>query len=399
MQRQKKDWKKEIILSKMRLSNTLDQWIANISQTDMFLIMRNTYVSLTIWIAGISLVYIVSSLCNVLFLKECILYVLSYHSILFSAVFACAYARQKQMDVLLCLIVGCVCSVLMTGRFSATLWMSIPDMVIISGLLKIVQILEKQKAEWKHIPPAVSQYLVKLLVPVTVFVMLGLLTLIPDTVMTAMTVPLQVLVYALSTLPSILIIIGLTCYFWIKGIHGVSILGTILRPFWTQMLLMNLYAVLTQNEIMYIGSEAFYQWFVWIGGSGATFGLCIVCYLFGKSKQMQALKANALSSAVFNINEEVIFGMPMVENRYLKIPFFAVSMISGCVAWVLMRTGYIPVPHVLAPWIAPFFIGSMLTSGISLRVLIVSVGLVLFSALCYLPFFLWYDARLLKDEK
>ena len=259
--------------------------------------------------------------------------------------------------------------------------------------------IEKQKAEWKHIPPAVSQYLVKLLVPVTVFVMLGLLTLIPDTVMTAMTVPLQVLVYALSTLPSILIIIGLTCYFWIKGIHGVSILGTILRPFWTQMLLMNLYAVLTKNEIMYIGSEAFYQWFVWIGGSGATFGLCIVCYLFGKSKQMQALKANALSSAVFNINEEVIFGMPIVENRYLKIPFFAVSMISGCVAWVLMRTGYIPVPHVLAPWIAPFFIGSMLTSGISLRVLMVSLGLVLFSALCYLPFFLWYDARLLKEEK
>ena len=127
----------------MRLSNTLDQWIANISQTDMFLIMRNTYVSLTIWIVGISLVYVVSSLCNVLFLKECILYVLSYHSILVSAVFACAYARQKQMDVLLCLIVGCVCSVLMTGRFSATLWMSIPDMVIISGLLKIVQILEK----------------------------------------------------------------------------------------------------------------------------------------------------------------------------------------------------------------------------------------------------------------
>lgn len=376
----------------------MDQLIEKINQKDAFQIVRNTYVSLTIWIVAFSLLYFCANLFNSNEIKEFLIYALNYHFIIFSTIFAYHYAKQKKMDRVVGIIVGLSCSFSMVISFTSKLWLSIPSMIMISVILCIINWIKSRTIQFKSFPPAVSQYVENLIIPIFVFIILLIMNSIPNHVMNILVNILQDIVYSLSTLPAILLIVGLTCYFWYQGVHGVSILGTLLRPFWTQMILMNLHAILTNQEMLYIGSEAFYQWFVWIGGSGATLGLCIACCLFAKSKQMKVLRQIALSSGLFNINEQVIFGMPIMQNRYLRIPFYSVSFINCCIAYFVIEQGYVAIPHVLAPWVAPFFVGGILTSGPSINILLLILGLLLVSFFLYLPFFLWYDKKLKSKE-
>lgn len=376
----------------------MDQWIAKISQKDAFHIVKNTYVSLTIWIVALSLLYVFSNVFRIHTVQEWIIYILEHHYIFFGTVFGYQFTKQKQMDPVLGILTGILCGFVTMICFQSNLWMSIPNMLIIAFTLQCIRIVDKRKISISWMPPAVCQYIKNLMIPITVFIVLAMVTCIPSQFMDLLLEPLRTVVYALSTLPAILLVIGLTCYFWIRGIHGVAILGTILRPFWMQMILMNLYAVLMHQPVVYIGSEAFFQWFVWIGGSGATLGLAIVCSFFGRSQHMKAVKKTALSGGIFNINEQVIFGMPIMENRYLMLPFFGVPLISACIAYTLMQQGTVGICHVLAPWVAPFFLGSILSAGASAKILLLSFGLVLLSALCYLPFFVWYDKKLKEGE-
>ena len=86
----------------------------------------------------------------------------------------------------------------------------------------------------------------------------------------------------LTSIIGILLIVVLTCGFWLSGIHGVAMVGILLDLFGTQMLMVNLICYINHQAIPYIGVEGFYQWFVWIGGSGATLGLVLLCRFLRK---------------------------------------------------------------------------------------------------------------------
>ncbi|MFP3361699.1 PTS transporter subunit EIIC, partial [Planococcus sp. SIMBA_143] len=73
-------------------------------------------------------------------------------------------------------------------------------------------------------------------------------------------------------------------FFWSFGIHGVSVVGTVARPLWEVFLVNNADAVASGGAIPHIAPETFYQWFIWIGGSGATLGLVLAMVFFSRSK-------------------------------------------------------------------------------------------------------------------
>ena len=72
------------------------------------------------------------------------------------------------------------------------------------------------------------------------------------------------------------LIVVITCLFWILGIHGVAVIGTLIRPFWFQMIFLNAFAQINGFTCPYIANEIFYQWFVWVGGSGCMIGLVLL---------------------------------------------------------------------------------------------------------------------------
>ena len=207
------------------------------------------------------------------------------------------------------------------------------------------------------------------------------------------------LVSATDSLPSVLLIIFLAQFFWSFGIHGWSIVGSLARPLWLVLLEENTTNYVASAAVTNIAAEPLYQWFVMIGGSGATIGLAILFAVRAKSAYGKALGKTAIIPAIFNINEPMIFGAPIVLNPMLIIPFIIAPLLNGTIAWFATSMGL--VNHVVAssPWTLPGPIGAFLACGNDWRAAVLSIVLILLSVAIYYPFFKMYDNQLLEDEQ
>lgn len=206
------------------------------------------------------------------------------------------------------------------------------------------------------------------------------------------------LVSATDTLPSVLILIFLITLFWSFGIHGVSIIGSLARPVWLQLIDMNTAASAAGQEIPAIAAEPFYQWFVWIGGSGATIGLVVCMAFFCKSVYGKQMGRAALVPGIFNINEPAIFGAPIVLNPVLIIPFVVTPMVLATITWFAMSMGMVGKVVLTAPWTLPGPIGAFLATGGDWRASVLNVVCIIISIVIYYPFVKMYDKKLLVEE-
>ncbi|MGG3940321.1 PTS sugar transporter subunit IIC [Peribacillus psychrosaccharolyticus] len=207
------------------------------------------------------------------------------------------------------------------------------------------------------------------------------------------------LVKAGDTLPGVLVPVFLITFFWSFGIHGVSVVGAVARPVWEVYLANNSAAVAAGQAIPHIAPETFFQWFIWIGGSGATLGLVIAMLLTAKSSYSKAMGKATIVPSIFNINEPVIFGMPIVLNPVLIIPFIITPLIGATLAYIATTVGLVNPTYVMVPWTLPAPIGAYLSTGGDWRAVILVLINITISVLVYLPFFKMYDQKLLEQEK
>lgn len=207
------------------------------------------------------------------------------------------------------------------------------------------------------------------------------------------------LVSATDTLLSVLGLEFLAMLFWSFGIHGWNIVGTIARPLWLILLDENTAAYASGGAINNIAAEPFYQWFVNIGGSGGTIGLAILLAFFSKSAYLKSLGKTSFVPALFNINEPIIFGTPIVLNPIIIIPFIVAPLIMATIAWFATTLGLVNPVVVLAPWTLPGPIGAYFATGGDWRAAVLSVILITLSVAMYYPFFRIYDNNLLVEEQ
>lgn len=206
------------------------------------------------------------------------------------------------------------------------------------------------------------------------------------------------LIAMMSHVIVLMVVIVLICSFWYLGIHGVSVVSTIMRPFWLQMVLFNAYYFVMNEPIPYIGTEIFLQWFVWLGGSGGTLGLSFSLKYLSKSKTFKDLGDVSFRSVIHNINETVIFGVPISENKAFRIPFFLTPLVLTGIGYAAIHMGFIPNFSLVMPWVLPIPLGALLSSGLSLKVMLMSLFLIFISWLIYYPFFRSYDQAMLEEE-
>ncbi|MGE6610314.1 PTS sugar transporter subunit IIC [Peribacillus sp. NPDC076916] len=206
------------------------------------------------------------------------------------------------------------------------------------------------------------------------------------------------LISAGDTLPGVLIPVFLITFFWSFGIHGVSVVGAVARPVWEVYLGNNSAAVAAGKTIPHIAPETFFQWFIWIGGSGATLGLVIAMLLTAKSTYSKAMGKATIVPSIFNINEPVIFGMPIVLNPVLIIPFIITPLIGATLAYIATSIGLVNPTYVMVPWTLPAPIGAYLSTGGDWRAIVLVMVNLTISVIIYLPFFKMYDKKLLAQE-
>lgn len=197
----------------------------------------------------------------------------------------------------------------------------------------------------------------------------------------------------------VIIPVFLITFFWSFGIHGVSVVGAVARPVWEVYLANNAAAVAAGKTIPHIAPETFFQWFIWIGGAGATLGLVIAMLLTAKSQYSKALARTTIIPSLFNINEPVIFGMPIVLNPVLIIPFIITPLVGATISYIATAAGMVNPTYVMVPWTLPAPIGAYLSTGGDWRAIILVLVNIFLSVLIYLPFFKMYDSKLVAQEE
>lgn len=204
------------------------------------------------------------------------------------------------------------------------------------------------------------------------------------------------LVTAGNTLPGVLVPILLVTLLWSCGIHGDSIVGTVARPIWLTLLDGNLAAQAAGQPIPNIAPEPFFQWFVWIGGSGATIGL-VLLMLFSKSRYLKDLGRASLVPGICNINEPVIFGAPIMLNPLFMIPFVVGPLVCGVITYFAMYFHIVARPYILPPWTLPAPIGAYLATGGDWKAIVLVLINIAITTVLYYPFFKAYEKKLIKE--
>jgi PTS system cellobiose-specific IIC component len=200
-----------------------------------------------------------------------------------------------------------------------------------------------------------------------------------------------------NTLPGVLLIVLIDSSLWLVGVHAAALLA-VLQPTWLQLITENMQAAARGMSVLpNIGSREFYIWFIWLGGSGAS--LCLPFMLLrARSLALRSVARLALIPGVCNINEPVMFGVPIVMNPSLAIPFIVAPVAATLVTWFSFQYNLVMRPHIIVPWTLPAPVGAYLTTGGDWRAVVLMAANFILTALIYIPFIRAYDAQLAQAE-
>ncbi|PNW61892.1 oligo-beta-mannoside permease IIC protein [Lactobacillus sp. ATCC 15578] len=167
---------------------------------------------------------------------------------------------------------------------------------------------------------------------------------------------------------------------WICGIHGASVVGGVLQPIWL--------AAMAQNAA---AMTEFFDQFVRLGGCGATLSLAILILFMAKSANLKSLGKLITGPSLFNINEPVIFGVPIVMNFMLAIPFIVAPLMNVILAYLSMKFGVVHKPiGVSVPFTTPILLSGFLATG-SISGAVLQFVEVIVDGLIYYPFLKLFD--------
>ena len=192
-------------------------------------------------------------------------------------------------------------------------------------------------------------------------------------------------------------------FLWFFGIHGSTIVGGIIGSVLTANSLAN-QAILDSGMALTIENggrivtQQFLDQFINVTGAGMTIGLVIYMIFFAKSAQCKELGRLGGVPGLFNINEPILFGTPIVMNPFLAIPFIAMPVISGLILYFSIAVGLVPMfGGVMVPWTTPPIVSGFLVGGWKMAVL--QTFILALSFFVYLPFIRKIDKMNLEAEK
>ena len=204
------------------------------------------------------------------------------------------------------------------------------------------------------------------------------------------------LVFGLNSLPGMLVYTIVALLLWGVGIHGDNVLSPISSPIFISLMAANAKAFQMGQPIPNEITGGMFTIFMCVGGTGATLGL-VINMLFAKSKMYRSLGKVCALPGIFGINEPVIFGVPIVLNPIMIIPFIATPTILLTGTYFLMKFGVIGKMVVDVPWTLPPVLSHYLSTNGNVGAAIWGIISVALSVVIYYPFFKKVD--LVEYEK
>ncbi len=192
--------------------------------------------------------------------------------------------------------------------------------------------------------------------------------------------------------------------FWFFGLHGANLAQPALVPIWGQFDTLNVQAVLEVGSAatLYPWTSTSFAIYVDLGGSGSTLGMLIALALFNKRPDSKAVANIAWGPGMFEINEPVIFGIPMVLNPIYMVPFILIPVVLTVFAYLMTVWGIAgPVVNSIA-WTTPPVLGAALATNFNIGAIVTSIMCLVIATLGYIPFVLIANkqyAKKLEEEK
>ena len=247
------------------------------------------------------------------------------------------------------------------------------------------------------VPPAVTNTFISLIPAIVCVLIAWLLRVVLGIDVNEVIVTVfSPLVKGYGSLPGYLLYVFLMCGLWVLGIHGDNTLAAVSEPIVLAMTLENMAAYQAGQEIPNIAT--FCALFTNFSGTGCTIGL-VLNMLFSKCKRYKELGKLAILPGIFNINEPVTFGAPIVMNPIFAIPYIVTPLVLSAATYLLMQFNIIGRVCVEVPWTCPPIIGAYLSTGFNIPAAIWNAIEIVIAFLIYRPFFKKQEAVEIAAEQ
>ncbi|RYL94956.1 PTS sugar transporter subunit IIC [Sporolactobacillus sp. THM7-4] len=194
-----------------------------------------------------------------------------------------------------------------------------------------------------------------------------------------------------TSLPGYLLIVAVSNLLFSVGIHQGVLSGPLLDPVLLANMSENMKAFSSGQPIPYIINYSFHNIYSIQGGSGATISLLIAIFIFSKNKASRDVAKLSIAPGLFNINEPVIFGLPIVFNPPMIIPFILSPAISAVLAYLATYIGLMRPCVVMIAWTTPPLLNSFLATAGDWRAPVIQLVIIALLTITYLPFMKVHD--------
>lgn len=188
--------------------------------------------------------------------------------------------------------------------------------------------------------------------------------------------------------------------FWFFGLHGQIIVNSVFDPIWYTLNEQNLAAFQAGEELPNIVTKQFIDTFlVGIGGTGMTLMVIVLIIMIAKSEQLKQLGKLGGPASIFNVNEPVIFGLPIVMNPLVIIPWLLAPVVVTALTYFAMYIGFVPKPAgVIVPWTTPVFLSGYLATGNNIMGAVMQLINIIVVGLIWYPFIRLLDKQYFGEE-
>jgi PTS system cellobiose-specific IIC component len=204
---------------------------------------------------------------------------------------------------------------------------------------------------------------------------------------------------------AVVIVTVMISILWFFGLHGPNILAPVLEGIWGQGQLHNVNTfqqggMSAVYDAIEKGNGEAFRWvrgsfdsFSWFGGSGGTLTLLIVILVLSKRADYKTVAKLGMGPGLFNINEPVMFGLPIVLNPIMLIPFIVAPVVSTMIGFVATQLSLVNPVVVAVPWVVPPFLMSFLATGGDWRAPIVTLVSFAATLVIWAPFVIAANAQ------
>jgi len=171
---------------------------------------------------------------------------------------------------------------------------------------------------------------------------------------------------------------------WFVGIHGYYALLPWIETLQHAVSIADvelLSSGITSSAVNY----SFMGAFSFIGGAGATLGLVFALLIFSKNRAHRLVAIASLPLSFFNINEVLLFGLPIIFNLRLLLPFICAPLVNTLIAYWFVSSGYVSIPTAIVPFNSPVFINAFIVTEGDISASLLQIFLVCTSAALYIP--------------